>query len=126
MANKKGNPLSGAFRSPAPGDPPPWEEKPDKAAGAAPSKPGEVKPAEPPKEATDPKAAGAVPGKPGEAKPAEPPKEATDPKAAGAVPGKPGEGKPTEPPKDPNLRFVKHYGYKCRQHGLESCFALLN
>lgn len=82
MANKKGNPLSGAFRSPAPGDPPPWEEKPDKAAGAAPSKPGEVKPAEPPK-------------------------EATDPKAAGAVPGKPGEGKPTEPPKDPNLRFVK-------------------
>lgn len=115
MASKKENPLKGAFRSPVPGDSPPWEDKkpagppkatPDsKATGTTPTKASEdKKTAEPPKAAPDPKATGtAVSAKAGEEKkPTEPPKAATDPKAAGtAAPAKAGEEKkPAEPPKD--------------------------
>ena len=101
MANKKANPLSGAFRSPAPDESPPKEEK---------------KSAELPKTALDPKAAGTTPAKADEEKkPTEPPKAVPDPKATGTTPAKAGEEKkPTEPPKDipdpkatDNLRFVK-------------------
>ena len=67
MANKKANPLSGAFRSPVPDESPPKEEK---------------KSAELPKTAPDPKATGTTPAKAGEEKkPTEPPKDIPDPKA---------------------------------------------
>ena len=127
MANKKANPLSGAFRSPAPDESPPKEEKKSaelpktaldpKAAGTTPAKADEEKkPTEPPKAVPDPKATGTTPAKAGEEKkPTEPPKAVPAPKATGTTPAKADEEKkPTEPPKavsDPkatdNLRFVK-------------------
>ena len=114
MADKKDNPLIGAFRAPVPGVPPPGgpadgkkadeppKPAPDpKATGTTPAKADErKKDAEPPKPTPDPKATDTAPAKADEKKDAEPPKPAPDPKATGTAPAKADEKKKdAEPPK---------------------------
>lgn len=108
MADRKKNPLIGAFRGPAPGEQPPGkpdeEKKPTEPpkevkAPAAPAKPDEgKKPAKPPKAGEEKKPT--EPPKAGEEKkPAEGEKKAPESKTPTA-PAKPDEGKkPTEPSK---------------------------